>query len=100
MVGKNMIGKYVIVRGDRSGVFAGVLKERDGKEACLTGCRRIWSWSGAASISQIATEGVKRPNECKFTVTVEEIIITDAIEVIPCTANSEKCIKEVLEWRM
>lgn len=62
-----------------NGVFAGVLKKRDGKEDCLTGSRRIWYWDGASSISQIATEGVKRPNDCKFTVTVEEIIITDAI---------------------
>lgn len=62
-----------------NGVFAGVLKKRDGKEVCLTGRRRIWYWDGASSISQIATEGVKRPNDCKFTVTVEEIIITDAI---------------------
>ena len=26
------IGKYVIVRGDRSGVFAGTLADRDGQE--------------------------------------------------------------------
>ena len=31
-----MIGKYVIVRGNRSGVFAGILKERNGQEVTLT----------------------------------------------------------------
>lgn len=34
------IGKYVIVRGDRSGVFAGNLAARDGREVQLTECRR------------------------------------------------------------
>lgn len=27
------IGKYVIVRGDRSGVFAGILADRDGESS-------------------------------------------------------------------
>lgn len=36
------IGKYVIVRGDRSGVFAGILSDRDGREVKLNDCRRIW----------------------------------------------------------
>ena len=50
---KTNIGKYVIVRGDRSGVFAGTLATRDGREVQLTDCRRIWYWEGAASISQL-----------------------------------------------
>lgn len=43
------IGKYVIVRGDRSGVFAGTLAAREGREVQLTDCRRIWYWEGAAT---------------------------------------------------
>lgn len=93
-----MIGKYVVVRGDRSGVFAGVLEERNGTEVMLSECRRLWYWSGAASISQIAKEGVSRPDQCKFTITVEEIVILDAIEIIPCTKKAMNCIKEVEEW--
>lgn len=93
-----MIGRYVIVRGDRSGVLAGVLKERKGSEVVLTSCRRLWYWEGAASISQLAVDGTKCPGTCKFTVTVEEILIIDAIEIIPCTEVSEKCIKGVPEW--
>ena len=44
-------GKYVLVRGDRSGVFAGTLKAKDGREVELTECRRIWYWAGAAASS-------------------------------------------------
>lgn len=96
---KKMIGKYVIVRGDRSGVFAGILKERNEREVRLSDCRRLWYWEGACSISQIALEGVKKPKECKFTVTVEDILILDAIEIIPCTKEAEQCIRGVAEWR-
>lgn len=95
-----MIGKYVVVRGRDSGVFTGILKERNGGEVILNECRRIWYWDGASSISQLAVDGVKAPEDCKFTVTVEEILILDAIEIIPCTKTAEKSIKEVVEWKM
>ena len=95
-----MIGKYVIIRGDRSGVFAGTLVFQCGQKVELKDCRRLWYWSGAASISQIANEGVKNPRNSKFTVTVEQIIILDAIEIVPTTAQAEANIKAVPVWKM
>lgn len=97
---EDFIGKKVIVRGDRSGVFFGTLKSRNGQEVELTDCRRIWYWSGAASLSQIAVDGVKYPDECKFTVTVSQIVILDAIEIIPCNDKAIKSIEGVKEWKM
>lgn len=91
--------KYYIIRGDRSGVFFGNIKERNGQEVTITNCRRIWYWDGAASISQLALEGVKNPENCKFTVTVPELTILDAIEIIPCSETAVKIIKGVKEWR-
>lgn len=96
---KDFTGKKVIVRGDRSGVFFGRLAEREGKEVRLENCRRIWYWEGAASISQLASEGTKDPGKCKFTVRVEDIIITDAIEIIPCTDAAASSIEAVPEWK-
>ncbi len=64
------IGKKVIVRGDRSGIFFGTLAGRDGREVKLTKCRRLWFWDGAASNFQLAAEGVSAPRNCKFTVTI------------------------------
>lgn len=89
---------YVIVRGDRSGVFAGNLKYESGREVTLTNVRRLWYWKGAASLSQLAMEGVTCPNECKFPCIVTEIRIKDAIEVIPCTTQAEQSIKSVPVW--
>lgn len=91
--------KYYIIRGDRSGVFFGNIKERNNQEVTITNCRRIWYWDGAASISQLALEGVKNPDNCKFTVTVPELTILDAIEIIPCSETAVKIIKDVKEWK-
>lgn len=95
----NMIGKYVIVRGNRSGIFAGTLADMERGLTWLTDCRRLWYWDGAASDFQIATDGTKRPDNCQFTVTVAEIILTDVIEIIPATETAEKRIKEIKEWK-
>ena len=73
-----MIGKYVIVRGDRSGVFAGTLAENDGRKVVLNNVRRLWRWCGATECLQLATEGVKKPKECRFTLTAETITLLDA----------------------
>lgn len=89
----------VIVRGDRSGVFFGTLISRSGQEVKLADCRRLWYWSGAASISQIAVDGVASPKDCKFTVSVPEIEILDAIEVIPCSEKAIECIESVWVWK-
>ena len=96
---EKFIGKKVIIRGDRSGVFYGTLEEKNGTEVTLKDCRRIWYWEGAASISQLAVSGTTKPSECKCTVTVPDIIITDAIEIIPCTEDAKKSIEGVPEWK-
>jgi hypothetical protein len=59
-------GDYVIVRTYSAGVFAGTLRERNGKEVTLHNARRIWYWAGAASLSQLAQSGTSKPNQCKF----------------------------------
>lgn len=93
--------KKVIVRCNRAGVFFGTLKEFDHntREATLTDCRRIWYWDGAASISQLATEGTTRPGNCKFTVSVPEMVVMDVIELIPCSDAATKIIEEVPVWK-
>lgn len=95
-----MIGKYVIVRADRAGVFAGVLKEKNGNEVILTDCRRIWYWKGAASISQLAIDGTSKPKECQFPEAVREICVIGVIEIIPTTEKAEKSIREVPIWKV
>ena len=91
---------YYIIRCDRAGVFAGHIKKRDGREVTITNVRRLWFWSGAASLSQMAVDGVKNPQSCKFTVPVPEIVVLDAIEILACSDKAEKSIREVPVWKM
>ena len=94
-----MIGRYCMVRTYSAGVFAGFLKERDGKEVVLTDARRIWYWDGAASLSQLATDGTSMPENCKFPTPVAEVLLTEVIEIIPITDKAAKSIAEVPVWR-
>lgn len=96
---KDIMHKKVIVRGNNSGVFFGTLTAKEGTEVRLENCRRLWYWEGAASISQMAMEGVKNPSGCKFTMVVQSIIITDVIEIIPCTDEAITNIESVKIWK-
>lgn len=88
-----------IIRGDRSGVFFGEIVNRNGQETVIKDCRRLWYWEGAASLSELAVSGTKLPDECKFTVTVSFVTITDAIEILDVTEAAAKSIDGVHVWR-
>lgn len=92
--------KYYIVRAKEAGVFAGNIKERNGDEVTMTNVRRLWYWDGACSLSQIAVDGTKKSENCKFTVTVPEMVILGVIEIIPCSDVAERSIKAVKEWKL
>jgi hypothetical protein len=93
------IGKYSVIRGRSFGVFAGTVEAVEGDTVKLANARRLWYWDGAASISQIAAEGVKNPNNCKFSMAVDSIVLRDWIEIIPCTDQAAAIIQEVKEWK-
>lgn len=91
--------KYVIVRTYSAGVFAGYLKKRNGQEVTLLNARRLWQWYGASSLSQLAEEGVSKPNDCKFPCEVKRIDLLQAIEVIDCSETARLSIKNVSIWK-
>src|SRR5574337_1299571 len=90
--------RYVIVRTYSAGAFAGILVSRKGKEAELKSARRLWFWSGAASLSQLAMEGVKYPEKCKFPCEVDHIVLTEAIEMLDVTDKARQSIASVPVW--
>jgi len=90
--------RYCIVRTYSAGVFAGYVKDRIGKEGVVVKSRRLWRWSGAASLSQLAVDGTNAPNECKFPCEVATTELTEIIEVIECTEKAKKSISEVAIW--
>lgn len=94
-----MDNKKYIIRCDRSGVFYGEIAKREGQEVTIRNARQLWYWEGANSLMQLANEGVKKQSRCKFTVTVAELVVLDAIEILPCTAEAIANIEAVPEWR-
>ncbi len=91
--------KYVIVRTYSAGVFAGELVSRKGQEVVLSNARRIWYWSGAASLSQLAMDGTSDPNGCKFPCEVERVELLQAIEIIDVSEKAKESIKTVPVWK-
>ena len=91
---------YCIVRTYSAGVFAGYVKERNGKEAIVLRARRLWYWDGAASLSELAMHGVSKPENCKFPCEVDSVELTEVIEVIPATVKARESIERVSVWTM
>lgn len=91
---------YCIVRTYSAGVFAGWYdRTTKGMEGTIYRSRRIWYWDGAASLSQLANEGVKSPENCKFAQEVPEIDLKEIIEVLPCTPKAKDIIQGVDIWQ-
>lgn len=94
-----MIGKIVMVRTYSAGVHFGTLVSKDGKEIVLRDARRVFYWTNACSLSQLANQGSQNKNtENKISVAVSEILLTEAIEIIPMTKESFDNLTEVI-WK-
>lgn len=95
--------KAVIIRSYAAGVHYGYLKEVEdtlsGRVVKLVNTRRIWYWSGASSLSQMALEGVKDPDLCKFSVEIPENEIVNVIEIIPISEEALENLNSVPVWR-
>lgn len=89
-----------IVRSESAGVFLGELTNHDPATGTveMTNVRRLWRWAGAASISQLAVDGVSKPDECKFPVEVHRMVIAKVIEIVPCTPKAQRSLEEVPIW--
>jgi len=92
------LDQYYIFRTYSSGVFAGYILEKEKEEVKVKKAKRIWYWDGAASLSQLAQEGTKKPDQCKFAVEVDEIILINVIEILKVTPEAENSIKSVKVW--
>ncbi len=92
--------KQVIVRGRNSGVHYGTLEKVTKSWVYLQNSRRVWYWSGAASLSQLA--GFGGNDKSKICVPVSRIRIAreDVCEVIECAPPAIEWFAKVAEWRV
>lgn len=92
-----------IIRTYGAGVHIGFVEKKDitiaGIHVVLRNTKRIWFWSGANSLSQLASTGSTKRKDCKISVSVDynEMI---AIEVIPVTQKSYDDIFKGAEWKL
>jgi hypothetical protein len=94
---KRFLGQYVIVRAP-SGIFAGTLTGCEDHDVIISNSRCLMYWDGAASLSELSQKGVSKPEKCQFPAQIPTEIITGVIEIIPCSEEAEKSIKEVKIW--
>ena len=90
--------KYALVRTYSAGVFAGYIEKKDGMEVTLRNARRIWYWDGSASLSELATKGTSKPDNCKFPIEVDKVVLTQVLEILDVTKQAKKSIDEVKIW--
>ena len=93
------VTNYVIVRTRSAGVFAGEIVSKSGMEVEMKNARRLWYWSGAASLSQLALDGVSKPNQCKFPEALPLVTLTEVIEIISCSEKASASIAGVPIWK-
>jgi hypothetical protein len=96
--------RYCIVRSYGAGVFCGYVKEKkeclNGVNVTLINSRRIFYWSGACSLSQLAIEGTKDIENCKIAMIVPEHFVADVIEIIPMTDEAAKMLQGSKVWKI
>lgn len=94
--------KYVIVRASAAGVHAGELVSREGDAVTLHNARRIWRWdtrqdeAKAYTLSDVSRIGAG--SHGRVSAPVEEIVILGACEVITCSPEGERALREAPPW--
>ena len=93
--------RYCVLRTYSAGVHIGYVKEFGTKQpqyAKLINSRRLHQWQKAASLSQVAMDGVDAENS-RIAMVLPEIELTDVIEVIPCSEKAAEFFKGAKEWK-
>ena len=96
-----MIGQKVLIRSYASGVHFGTLEKEEftlsGKVVILSNCRRIHYWEGAASLSQVAVDGIAKG---RVAMSLPLIEVVNVIETIPLSDTATKNLEEQPIWKI
>ena len=94
----NLIGKHVIVRSNFAGVFFGILTSKEGTELTLTNARKFYYFSGANTVEDLANKGALNRENCKLTIPVDIIILSNYDQILPCTKESIAQNNSIPTW--
>ena len=84
----SIVGEYVIARCSAAGVHAGIVESTDAHHTVLRDARRIWYWTGAASLSEIAAA-----------VPLLRLRDGDIAELIVCLPEGRRSVEGAATWR-
>ena len=88
------IGKRCLIRTYSAGVHIGKVEEVSQMEVRLSDALRLWQWKdGGLSLSAVANNGI---NGGRLNYT-GEVLLTNAIEIIPTTEVAEKSYVNFIE---
>lgn len=88
--------QYCVIRTYSAGVWAGWIDTKCKDTAQEVYCaRRLWRFWSEFTLSALAVEGMKegKEKENKYAMLVEKVILTQIIEIIPCT---EKAMNQII----
>lgn len=98
---ENYIGRKCIVRCYGAGVFFGEVKEvssdANGLNVRIAKARKVWYWDGAAAVEQLSQDGCN--DRSKITVTVPDLVVANAVQIIPCSDKAIKNLEAKKEWK-
>lgn len=91
-----MIGQYCLVRTYSAGVHAGIVESIQGTQVVLKDATRLWRWvkgkNKSLSLSSVAMHGAG--SESRIDGPVPAILLTQAVELIPCSEAGRKFLSE------
>ena len=93
-----LIGKRIIARIDRAGVFFGTLEAKDNEITRMTDVRRIYYWEGALSVTDMSANGITNGKISGVAKSVE--FETDKVlELNECTDKASEKIEGMNLWK-
>lgn len=84
----SLIGQHCVIRTYSAGVHIGTVEKADGTSVLLKDAVRLYKWTEAFTLSEVATKGVGSAS--RIAVSVPIIELTQAIEIIPTTDAARK----------
>lgn len=93
-----LINKEIIARIERAGVFHGTLDYLDTEIIRMKNVRRIYSWEGALSVTDMAVNGISR-GKITPPVSVVEFMSNNIIELNKCSEKATRSIESIQTWK-
>jgi len=89
-----LMGAYILIRSNMSGVWVGklVATGAEGNVLALEDARRIRYWEGAIDCSDLAVNGMKKPDESRVMVTELFKVLNGWDELAPLTREAKDII--------